>query len=66
MVLRTKEGKRPFYVSPGHLISLEECRDIVLGCVRRYRMPIPLRQADLLSRRLRASASGEAGNSGET
>jgi deoxyribonuclease V len=53
-VLRTKGNTKPLYLSPGHLITLEEARDITLGCVRRYRIPVPVRQADLLSRRLRA------------
>ena len=44
----------PLYVSPGHRITLPECLEITLGCVTRYRLPLPVRQADLLSRRLRA------------
>lgn len=56
LILRTQTGRRPLYVSPGHLVSLEDCREIVLGCVRRYRIPEPLRAADRLSRRLRRAA----------
>jgi len=56
-ILRTRRGKKPLYVSPGHLVSLEDCLRYVLGCVGRYRMPLPLREADLLSRRLRRAAS---------
>jgi deoxyribonuclease V len=52
-LLRTQAGKKPFYVSPGQLVSLEDCLEVVMGCVRQYRTPIPLRQADRLSRRLR-------------
>jgi len=54
LIIRTQKGKKPFYLSPGHRITLAECREIVLGCVRRYRSPLPLRQADNLSRRLRS------------
>jgi deoxyribonuclease V len=54
LILRTKDNTKPLYLSPGHLITLEEARDITLGCVRRYRIPVPVRQADLVSRRLRA------------
>jgi deoxyribonuclease V len=54
MILRTQKGRKPFYISPGHRITLAECREIVLGCVQRYRSPEPLRQADNLSRRLRS------------
>ncbi len=53
-ILRTREGIKPLYVSPGHRITLPECLEITLGCVSRYRLPLPVRQADLLSRRLRA------------
>jgi deoxyribonuclease V len=52
-ILRTQKGIKPLYVSPGHRITLPECLEITLGCVTRYRLPLPVRQADLLSRRLR-------------
>jgi len=58
LILRTQSGRKPFYLSPGHLITLKEARTIVLGCVRRYRTPLPLRQADRLSRQLRARSEG--------
>jgi deoxyribonuclease V len=54
LILRTQTGKRPLYVSPGHRITLPECLEITLGCVSRYRLPLPVRQADILSRRLGA------------
>jgi deoxyribonuclease V len=54
LLLRTQGDRKPFYLSPGHRITLAECQEIVMGCVRRYRSPIPLRQADQLSRRLRS------------
>jgi deoxyribonuclease V len=57
LILRTIRDRTPLYLSPGHRITLEEARVITLGCVTRYRIPLPLRQADLLSRRLGASAS---------
>jgi len=53
LILRTQKGKNPLYVSPGHRVTLPECLEITLGCVTRYRLPLPVRQADLLSRRLR-------------
>ncbi len=53
LILRTVSGRKPLYLSPGHLITLNECREIGLGCVRKYRIPVPLRQADLLTRRLK-------------
>lgn len=56
LILRTKTGVKPLYLSPGHLITLEESREITLGCLTNYRIPQPLRRADQLSRRLRAAA----------
>jgi deoxyribonuclease V len=53
-ILRTQKRIKPLYISPGHRITLAECREITLGCLTRYRLPLPVRQADLLSRRLRA------------
>ena len=54
-ILRTQKGIRPLYLSPGHLITLEESRTITLGCVTKYRIPQPLRQADQLTRRLKTA-----------
>jgi deoxyribonuclease V len=53
LLLRTQTGIKPLYLSPGHRITLPECLEIALGCVTTYRIPLPLRQADLLSRLLR-------------
>lgn len=53
LILRTRTGIKPLYLSPGHRITLPECLAITLGCVTTYRLPLPIRQADLLSRRLR-------------
>ena len=60
LILRTRQGINPLYVSPGHRITLPECLEITLGCVTRYRLPLPVRQADLLSRRLRPRPWPEA------
>jgi len=54
LILRTQRERKPFYLSPGHRITLAECLGIVTGCIKRYRSPLPLRQADHLSRRLRS------------
>jgi deoxyribonuclease V len=53
LILRTQTGIKPLYLSPGHRITLPECLEIALGCVTTYRLPLPVRQADLLTRRLR-------------
>ncbi len=54
IALRTKEGAAPIYVSPGHLISLEEAGKWAFRLVRGHRLPEPLRIADLLSKGKRA------------
>jgi deoxyribonuclease V len=43
-------AKNPIYVSVGHLIDLGTCTKIVLHATERYRIPEPIRQADILSR----------------
>jgi deoxyribonuclease V len=48
--LRTRDGVRHIYVSPGHRIDIEGAIGIVLGCATRYRLPEPIRCADRLSR----------------
>lgn len=57
LIVRTRTRVKPLYLSPGHRLTLAECREIVLGCVTRFRLPLPLRQADILSRQLKRSAS---------
>lgn len=50
-VLRTRDGVKPVFVSPGHRIDLEGAIKIVLKCAARYRLPEPIRCADRLSRK---------------
>ena len=52
--LRTRDDVRPVFVSPGHRIDLEGAIRLVLQCLAGYRIPEPLRCADMLSRRLKA------------
>jgi deoxyribonuclease V len=51
-VVRTREGKNPVFVSPGHKISVQTAVKIVLRCSPRYRIPEPLRQAHILAKRM--------------
>lgn len=50
MVVRTRRGVKPVYVSVGHRVSLERAVALVLRCCRGYRLPEPVRLADALSR----------------
>ena len=49
-VLRTQDGVRPVYLSPGHLIGVAQAADVVLGLCSQFRLPDPVRRADHISR----------------
>lgn len=49
VVLRTKKGVRPVYVSIGHRCDLETAREIVLQSCRNFRIPQPTRLAHLVA-----------------
>lgn len=52
-VLRTQSGVKPVFVSPGHLVTLQDAIRIVLHCAGHYRVPDPLRMADAAARSAR-------------
>jgi deoxyribonuclease V len=43
--LRTKRNVKPMFISPGHLITLQESIDLVYSCIRKHRLPEPTRLA---------------------
>jgi deoxyribonuclease V len=51
-VLRSHQGKRPLFISPGYLITLAESLDLIRQCLGKYLQPLPLREAHVMSRRL--------------
>ena len=51
-VLRTRDGVKPLYISPGHLVDHPGSRRITLACLTHYRLPEPTRLAHI--------AAGEA------
>jgi deoxyribonuclease V len=57
VVLRTKDNVRPLFVSPGNRIDLKGSVEIALGCIRKYRIPEPLRRADFVSKKLKRELS---------
>jgi deoxyribonuclease V len=63
-VVRTRDGIRPLYVSPGHRVGVAAAVRWVLACGGGYRLPEPTRQADRLVGRLahglQASSAGIA------
>lgn len=52
-VLTTRDGIKPLYISPGHLIDVGTAVDLVLRCVGRYRLPEPTRLAHHLANEAR-------------
>lgn len=55
-VLRTQDGVRPLYVSPGHLVDHPSSRRWVLAAGTSYRLPEPTRRADHLVSELKRRA----------
>lgn len=49
VVLRTRSGVKPVYVSSGHYVSLEAAVQWVLATTTRYRLPEPIRHAHKLA-----------------
>jgi deoxyribonuclease V len=50
MIVRTRAGVKPVYVSPGHRMDLDTSIKILLSLCRGYRIPEPLRVARLYAR----------------
>jgi deoxyribonuclease V len=59
IVLRTRPGVKPLFVSQGHGISLSQCQRAVLRLTGRYRMPDLLRRAHGLANELRRATEPE-------
>ncbi len=52
-VLRSKDGVRPLFISPGHLVDFQDSVDLALFCARGFRLPEPTRAADLETKKLK-------------
>jgi deoxyribonuclease V len=61
VVLRTKAGVKPVFLSVGHRITLDESIEICLSAVSRYRLPEPTRLADLKVAELKRTLAGSSG-----
>lgn len=57
-VLRTRDGVKPVYVSPGHLADFETSTRLVLRCCTGYRLPEPTRLADIAVARYKREILG--------
>lgn len=51
-VLRTREGVKPIFISPGHRMDLPTSIQIILATRPKFRIPEPLRRAHQLSRKI--------------
>jgi deoxyribonuclease V len=48
VLLRTRAGVKPLWISPGHRMDIASAARLVLACSRRYRIPEPIRAAHQL------------------
>lgn len=49
--LRTRQGVKPIFVSVGHRVSLERAIELVMSCVKRFKLPETTRRADRIASR---------------
>ncbi len=52
-VLRTRKRVKPIFVSPGYKIDLPNSIEIVLKCIVKYRLPLPVREAHIFVNQIR-------------
>jgi deoxyribonuclease V len=52
-VLRTRDGVKPVWVSPGHKVSMAQSLEVALHCIRGVRIPVPTREAHMMVNDLR-------------
>jgi deoxyribonuclease V len=66
LAYRSKDNVKPIFISPGHRCDLAYAKEIVIRCLRGYRLPEPLRRAHLLANKHKAyHEKGRARNSSE-
>jgi deoxyribonuclease V len=58
IVLRTRDGVKPLYISVGHKADLATATELVLACRGGYRLPEPTRLADKEAARFKAEWAG--------
>jgi len=57
-VVRTRNGVKPLYISPGHLADIPSSVRLVLRCCTRYRLPETTRAAHHLVNEIRRGSTG--------
>lgn len=61
LVFCSRDGVKPIYISPGHLSDIPSAEKLVFLCLRRYRIPEPLRLAHIEATRLRERRDAKRG-----
>jgi len=56
VALRTRDGVKPVFVSPGHRITVDAAANLVMKCTTKYRIPEPTRLAHHFVNRMRREA----------
>lgn len=52
--LRSKDKVKPVFISPGNLLNFEDCLNLTMNVLGKYRLPEPVRIADKLSKDLKS------------
>jgi len=52
LVMRSRPYTTPLFISPGHKMGIEMAGDVIIECVRRYRIPEPLRIAHQMTQKM--------------
>ncbi len=52
-LLRSRQGVKPLYISPGHRLGVATATQLALSCCRNYRLPEPIRAAHAACNRQR-------------
>ena len=55
-VMRTRQGVKPLFVSPGYGVALDDCIGMVRKTCSRYKIPEPIRQAHILVNSIRSKS----------
>lgn len=58
VVFCSRDGVKPIYISPGHLSDIPSSKNLISRCLRRYRIPEPLRLAHIEANRRRVEIEG--------
>ncbi len=55
LVYCSRDGVKPIFISPGHLSDVPSSKRLITRCIRRYRIPEPLRLAHIEANRCRVA-----------